>query len=413
MCIVGHAPTKSGDDTTYEYREGVSYSYEDDTTYEYLEGDRGFIEEAVKLWVEKNMPGEGDAFYSVPIPDKTHLDSLTTANIKALLDTAGVVVGTKAKKKSQLVDTFQGIERDCVMMRSRMIEYLTDKTCRNHIMLQANAQDKSWLSRSVHDDVRLWYEEKIATLTPPTIKEDRAAKKAAKMGQNSTAQATSQAERDRVGREGRTWLTLDHDPSLVCDAPDADTSNSTIYSAVYKFGESQTKASLTAPCKYVELMCKTVATLCALTVSGRLPPQVRGLTMGKQMSADLQKKQALTTAGAAYFGLADPAESIYHAVLHGLYPPEYQKFLAQGVGRAAGPGEYMEPGAVFALYDGKDGYLFQINIALFKNTLDWPHTWVDVRVSHIKTTCFLTAGSLPDIIHGRMNAAREKDFIKD
>ena len=52
--------------------------------YEYLEGDRGFIEEAVKLWVEKNMPGEGDAFYSVPIPDKTHLDSLTTANIKAL-----------------------------------------------------------------------------------------------------------------------------------------------------------------------------------------------------------------------------------------------------------------------------------------------------------------------------------------
>ena len=189
-----------------------------------------------------------------------------------------------------------------------------------------------------------------------------------------------------------------------------------VYGAVFKLGERQTKASLTAPCKYVTLMCQTTATLCAMAVCGKLPPQVEKQRMGIQMGANLQLKQAVTSAGAEYFGRSDPAAAIYHAVLHGLYPPEFQAYLAQGTGRAHRRGETIclfsptQPKQIFALCDGIDAYVFQLNMSLFRHTDDWSHSWVDVRVSHVKT-CYHRQGiaGLPDDMADRMNAARKKD----
>ena len=140
-------------------------------------------------------------------------------------------------------------------------------------------------------------------------------------------------------------------------------------------------------------MCQTTATLCALVVCGKLPPQVEKQRMGIQMGADLQLKQAVTSAGAEYFGRSDPAAAIYHAVLHGLYPPEFQAYLAQGTGRAHRRGDLLDstqPKQIFALCDGIDAYVL-INMALFRHTADWSHSWVAVRVSHVKT-CYHRQG---------------------
>ena len=74
--------------------------------------------------------------------------------------------------------------------------------------------------------------------------------------------------------------------------------------------------------------------------------------------------------------------------------------------------DLFSPKLIFALCDSMDGYVFQVNIAVFRHTEDWPQSWVSVCVSHIKIS-YYREGSMPAAMSDRMNAARKKDFIKE